>query len=91
MNPAGGIGEILANPEEQNGGDDGKLAGYDKEGMSPLSALVESLDLVGGKIALFGGKKGIGHQSLSPAEVGGLAAAGSSLFRFNHMRVGQFH
>ena len=54
--------------------------------------LSSSLDLVGGKVALFGWKKGIGHQSLSPGEAtAGRLAAGSSLFRFNHMRAVGFH
>ncbi len=62
MDPAGGLCEILADPEKQNRGDNRKLAGDDEQGVSPLAALVEEFDLVGGEVALFGGKKGIGHQ-----------------------------
>jgi hypothetical protein len=47
----------------------------------PLAPLIEGLDLVGSEVALFGGKKGIGHQRLSPAEATiGRSAAGCSLF-----------
>jgi hypothetical protein len=34
--------------------------------VSPFAALIEQLDLVGSEVALFGGKKGICHGSLSP-------------------------
>jgi len=91
VDPAGGVGEILANPEEKNGGDNGELAGDNEEGMSPLTALVEQFDLVGGEIALFGWKEGIGHQSLLGRPQPTRLAAGSSLFRFNHMRAAGFY
>jgi len=76
MDPAGRVGEILTHPEKKNRSDHRKLAGYDKEGVSPLAPLVEQLDLVGGEVALFRGKKVIGHQSLSPGQAAPAADRG---------------
>ena len=58
MRPAGRIRQILADPEQENGGNDRKLAGNDQEGVAQVAPLVERLYLVGGQIALFGGKQG---------------------------------
>jgi hypothetical protein len=66
MYPARGVCEILPDPEKEYGGDNGELAGDNKEGVPPLAPLIEGLDLVGSEVALFGGKKGICHGSLSP-------------------------
>ena len=57
MRPARRIGQILADPEQQNRGDDGELAGDDQKGVPQVAALVERLHLVGGQVALFGGSR----------------------------------
>src|SRR5580658_598005 len=61
MGPAREVLEILADPEEKNGGDDGELTGDDEEGVAEIAALVECLHLVGSQVALFKGKQGVCH------------------------------
>ena len=62
MRPARRIGQVLPHPEQQHRGNDRKLAGDDQEGMAQVAPLIQRLYLVGGQIALFGGKKGICHR-----------------------------
>jgi len=59
MRPAGGIAEVLADPEQQNGGNDRELTGDDEQGVAEVAPFVEGFDLVWGQVAFFGGKQGI--------------------------------
>jgi hypothetical protein len=56
VDPAGGIGKVLANPEKKHGCDHSELAGDDEQCVPPLTAFVEKFDLVWSEVALFGGK-----------------------------------
>jgi len=56
VDPARGIGKVLANPEKKYRCDHSELAGDDEQGMPPLTAFVEKFDLVWSEVALFRGK-----------------------------------
>src|ERR1019366_11700 len=76
MRPARGIGQVLADPEQQNGGDHRELAGNDQQGMPEVAPFVEGLHLVWGEVALFRGKKEVCHRVTfswqHPGKLGGL-------------------
>ena len=45
--PARGVFQVLADPQQQDGGDDAELAGNDQQGVSQVAPFVQCLDLVG--------------------------------------------
>jgi len=55
--PSRRVAEVLADPEQQHGGNDSKLTGNHEEGVAKVAPFIERLDLVGCEVALFGGSR----------------------------------
>ena len=64
MRPAGGVFQILADPQQQDRRNHRKLTGDYQKCVAQVAALVQRLHLVGCQVALFGGKQGICHRVL---------------------------